>query len=206
MGGADASDTGTPFLDLHLSVLSGVCDWCCGFGFDIVYFPGLDGGVTRRASCEVCISRLSGFVGLVCLWLCGWFWCSRLVFGGRFSLADLSVSLASEDFFPDFIDVTVSWFLDSVSEWAVLFCSRACRDRSFVVACYGHDCFFWSVWRVCGALQTWCFSWLVLFFRGGTLAGVGFAVRAGRLAGCFGPLLGLGPADLGVRWVGLSPQ
>ena len=99
LGGADASDTGAPFLDLHLSVLSGVCDRHCGFGFDIVYFPGLDGGVTRRASCGMCISRLAGFVGLVCVWSCGWFRCSRLVFDSRVSLAELSVSLASGDFF-----------------------------------------------------------------------------------------------------------
>ena len=31
-----------------------------------------------------------------------------------------------------------------------------------------------------------------LSFRGGSLTGVGFAVRAGQLDGCFGPLVALG--------------
>ena len=69
LGGAGVSDTGAPFLDLHLSVAggfvsSGVCGGRDGFGFGVVSFPFLDGGVPRRASCGVCVSRLVGFAGV----------------------------------------------------------------------------------------------------------------------------------------------
>ena len=63
---ASASDTKIPFLDLHLSVSSGfvpseVCDKRDDFGFGVVGFPFLDGGVPRSASCGVCVSRLVRF-------------------------------------------------------------------------------------------------------------------------------------------------
>ena len=66
---ASVSDAEAPFLDLHLSVAngfvsSGVCDGRDDFGFDIVNFPFLDGGVPRRASCGVCISQLNRFAGV----------------------------------------------------------------------------------------------------------------------------------------------
>ena len=56
-------------MDLHLSVSGGfVSSWVCGgrddFGFDIVGFPFLDGGVPRSASCGVCVSRLVRFAGV----------------------------------------------------------------------------------------------------------------------------------------------
>ena len=54
------------FLDLHLSISDGfvktkVYDKRGGFGFDVVGFPFLDGGVPRSASCGVCVSRLVRF-------------------------------------------------------------------------------------------------------------------------------------------------
>ena len=68
LGGANSSDAGAPFLDLNLcvsggTVSAGVCGGRDGFGFDIVSFPFLGGGVPRRASCGVCMSRLVGFAG-----------------------------------------------------------------------------------------------------------------------------------------------
>ena len=47
---ADTSDTGAPFLDLHLSISNGfvsskIYDKRDDFGFDIVNFPFLDGDV-----------------------------------------------------------------------------------------------------------------------------------------------------------------
>ena len=56
-------------MDLRLSVAggfvsSGVCDRRDDFDFDIVGFPFFDGGVPRRASCGVCVSRLVGFAGV----------------------------------------------------------------------------------------------------------------------------------------------
>ena len=56
-------------MDLHLSisngfVSSGVCDKRGGFGFGVVDFPFLDGGVPRSASCGVCVSRLIRFAGV----------------------------------------------------------------------------------------------------------------------------------------------
>ena len=66
LGGANSSGAGAPFLDLGLcvsggAVSAGVCDRRDDFGFDIVGFPFLGGGVSRRASCGVCMSRLVGF-------------------------------------------------------------------------------------------------------------------------------------------------
>ena len=69
LGRADISDAEAPFLDLHLSVADGfvsskIYDKRDDFDFDIVGFPFLDGGVPRRASCGVCVSRLVGFAGV----------------------------------------------------------------------------------------------------------------------------------------------
>ena len=66
LGKAGASDTEAPFLDLHLSISNGfvssqVCDKRGGFGFGVVGFPFLDGGVPRSASCGVCVSQLVRF-------------------------------------------------------------------------------------------------------------------------------------------------
>ena len=63
---ANISGAGAPFLDLRLSVAngfvsSGVYDKRDDFDFDKVNFPFLDGGVPRRASCGVCVSRLIRF-------------------------------------------------------------------------------------------------------------------------------------------------
>ena len=60
------SDTGALFLDLHLSILDGfvktkIYDKRDDFGFGVVGFPFLDGGVLRLASCGVCVSRLIRF-------------------------------------------------------------------------------------------------------------------------------------------------
>ena len=56
------------FLDLHLSVSSGVvsarvCDGRDDFGFWVVGFPVLGGGVLPSASCGVCVSWLIRFDG-----------------------------------------------------------------------------------------------------------------------------------------------
>ena len=53
MNKANASNTETPFLDLHISVSNGFvsrrnCDKCDDFYFDIVNFPFLDSDVPRR--------------------------------------------------------------------------------------------------------------------------------------------------------------
>ena len=66
LSGAGSSDTEAPFLDLGLCVSNGavstkVYDGRGGFGFGLVGFPFLDGGVPRRASCKVCMSQLVGF-------------------------------------------------------------------------------------------------------------------------------------------------
>ena len=63
---ATASDTEAPFLGLRLSVSggfvsSGVYDKRDDFGFGVVDFPFLDGGVPRSASCGVCVSQLVRF-------------------------------------------------------------------------------------------------------------------------------------------------
>ena len=63
---AYASDTETPFLDLHLSVSNGfvsikLCDKRDDFKFDIVNFPFLDSDVPRRPSYGVYISQLIRF-------------------------------------------------------------------------------------------------------------------------------------------------
>ena len=42
-------------------VSSGVCDGRDGFGFGVVNFPFLDGGVPRSPSCGVCVSQLVRF-------------------------------------------------------------------------------------------------------------------------------------------------
>ena len=65
---ANASDTEAAFLDLLLSVSGGVvsarvCDERGGFGFGVVSFPFLGGGVPRSASCGVCVSLLVRFAG-----------------------------------------------------------------------------------------------------------------------------------------------
>ena len=62
----NVSDAGASFLDLHLSmsdgfVGAGVCGGRDGFGFGVVDFPFLDGGVPRSASCGVCVSQLVRF-------------------------------------------------------------------------------------------------------------------------------------------------
>ena len=66
---ANTSDAEAPFLGLHLSisngfVSSGVCDKRGGFGFGVVGFPFVDGGVPRSASCGVCVSQLIRFAGV----------------------------------------------------------------------------------------------------------------------------------------------
>ena len=63
---AYASDTESPFLDLHLSVSNGFvsiknCDKRDDFEFDIVNFPFLDGDVSRRPSNGVYISQVIRF-------------------------------------------------------------------------------------------------------------------------------------------------
>ena len=68
LGGAGASGAGAAFLGLHLSVSGDVVSTrICGgrddFGFGVVGFPFLDGGVPRSASCGVCVSRLVRFAG-----------------------------------------------------------------------------------------------------------------------------------------------
>ena len=66
LSGANVSDAGASFLDLHLSVSdgfvkAGVCDGRDYFDFDIVGFPFLDGGVPRSASCGVYVCQLIRF-------------------------------------------------------------------------------------------------------------------------------------------------
>ena len=63
---ANTSDTEAPFLDLHLSILSGfvsskIYDKPDVFDFDIVNFPFLDGDVPRSTSYGVNISQLIRF-------------------------------------------------------------------------------------------------------------------------------------------------
>ena len=65
---ANSSDTEAPFLDLNLCISNGTVstkmyDERDGFDLDIVSFRFLGGGVSRRASCGVCISRLVRFAG-----------------------------------------------------------------------------------------------------------------------------------------------
>ena len=60
---SNTSDTETPFLDLHLSILnsfvsSKIYDKRDDFDFDIFNFPFLDGDVPRRPSYGVHISQL----------------------------------------------------------------------------------------------------------------------------------------------------
>ena len=55
---ANTSDTETPFLDLHLSILDDKCD---DFDFDIVIFPILDSDVPRITSFGAYISQLIRF-------------------------------------------------------------------------------------------------------------------------------------------------
>ena len=55
-------------MDLNLCISNGtvstnIYDKRDDFDFDIVNFPFQDGGVPRRASCGVCVSRLVGFAG-----------------------------------------------------------------------------------------------------------------------------------------------
>ena len=62
LSGAGSSDAGAPFLDLNLCISNGtvssrVYDKRDDFGFGMVGFPFLSGGVPRRASCGVCVSR-----------------------------------------------------------------------------------------------------------------------------------------------------
>ena len=59
----NTKDTEAPFLDLHLSIANGfvsskIYNKRDDFGFDIVNFPFLDGGVPRRALYGVYISQL----------------------------------------------------------------------------------------------------------------------------------------------------
>ena len=66
---ANTSDTEAPFLDLHLSVSNGfvsskIYDKRNDFGFDMVDFPFLDGGVPRSTSYGVYISQLVRFAGV----------------------------------------------------------------------------------------------------------------------------------------------
>ena len=68
LSGAGASGAEAAFLDLHLSVSDDVVstkiyDRRDDFGFGVVSFPFLDGGVPRSASCGVCVSRLVRFAG-----------------------------------------------------------------------------------------------------------------------------------------------
>ena len=63
---ATTSDTDTPFLDLHLSILDGfdsskIYDKRDDFDFKIVNIPFLDGEVTRTTSYGVYISQLIHF-------------------------------------------------------------------------------------------------------------------------------------------------
>ena len=63
---AGAFDTEAPFLDLHLSISNGfvsskIYDKRGGFGFGVVGFPFLDGGVLRSTSYGVYISQLVRF-------------------------------------------------------------------------------------------------------------------------------------------------
>ena len=68
LGEVSASDTEAAFLGLHLSisdvvVYTKIYDGLDGFGFEVVSFQFLDGGVPRSASCGVCVSRLIRFAG-----------------------------------------------------------------------------------------------------------------------------------------------
>ena len=63
------TDTEAPFLDLHLSIASGlvsskIYDKRDDFDFVIVNFPFLDGDVPRRASYGVYISQLIRFASV----------------------------------------------------------------------------------------------------------------------------------------------
>ena len=68
LNGAGSSDAGAPFLGLGLcvsggAVSAGVCGGRDDFGFGVVSFPFLGGGVPQRASCGVCVSQLVRFAG-----------------------------------------------------------------------------------------------------------------------------------------------
>ena len=118
LGRAGASDAGAPCLDLHLSVSGGfvsseICDRRDGFGFGMVDFPFLDGGVTRSASCGVCVSRLVRFAGMS----------GRVVgFGARGGSLTAGLlrrgcgchGLRGGGLSRSFVAGTVGWFLDSV--------------------------------------------------------------------------------------------
>ena len=63
---ASSSDTEAPFLDLNLSITSGIVSFNIydkrdGFYFEIVNFPFLDGDVPRSPSYVVYISQLIRF-------------------------------------------------------------------------------------------------------------------------------------------------
>ena len=63
-----SSDTEAPVLGLGLcvsdgAVSTGICGGRDDFDFGVVDFPFLDGGVPRRASCSVCVSRNVAFAG-----------------------------------------------------------------------------------------------------------------------------------------------
>ena len=63
---AGSSDAEASVLDLGLSmangiVSSGIYDGQVGFGFGVVNYPFLGGGVPRSPSCGVCVSRLVSF-------------------------------------------------------------------------------------------------------------------------------------------------
>ena len=69
---ANTSDTGTPFLDVHLSISNGFVssktyDKRDYFDFDIVNFPFSDGDVPRRPSYRVYISQLIFNTRNICL-------------------------------------------------------------------------------------------------------------------------------------------
>ena len=90
VGGFGASGGLVGCLDLAFVVESndrlctGLCNKRGGFGFHIVGFPFLSGGVPSISSCGVCVSQLVGCVG--CCSCCGGFGCRRkLLVGGLLS-------------------------------------------------------------------------------------------------------------------------
>jgi len=66
---SNGTDGRATFLDLDIQVHSlhcavGVYGGRDGFGFGVVGFPGLDGGILVGPSCGTCLSRLIGFAGV----------------------------------------------------------------------------------------------------------------------------------------------
>ena len=64
-GRANSSGVGAPFLDLNSSFSDSakIYDKRDDFGFGVVDFPFLGGGVPLNASCGICISRFISFAG-----------------------------------------------------------------------------------------------------------------------------------------------